>query len=100
MMPSICSFHSGEIGNNNYTGYRNKELDALLEKGRTTWRTEERRPVYKQVIDILKEDLPVLYISKSVTGNAFRDYLKGFRQGFGTRFSWYGGGAMYWWLDK
>jgi peptide/nickel transport system substrate-binding protein len=93
-------FHSGEIGKNNYTGYRNKELDALLEKGRATWRTEERRPIYKQVIDILKEDLPALYISKSVTGNAFRDYLKGFRKGFGSRFSWYGGGAKYWWLDK
>ena len=92
--------HSSEIGKNNYSRYSNKELDGLLEKGRTTWRTEERRPVYKRAIEILREDLPVLYLSKSVTGNAFRDYMKGFRKGFGTRFSWYGGGAMYWWLDK
>ncbi len=51
-------------------------------------------------LEIISEDLPALYLSKSVTGNAFRDYMKGFRKGFGTRFSWYGGGAMYWWLDK
>jgi peptide/nickel transport system substrate-binding protein len=93
-------FHSGEIGKNNWSRYSNKELDALLEKGRTTWKMEDRPPIYRKVIDILMEDLPGLYLHKSVVGVAFRDYVKGFRKGFSTRFAWHGGGIKYWWLDK
>jgi peptide/nickel transport system substrate-binding protein len=92
--------HSGEIGKNNWSRYSNKELDALLEKGRTTWRWEDRVPIYKQVLEILKEDLPVLYTTKSVTTYGFRDYLKGYRKGFSARMAWHGGGVKYWWLDK
>ena len=92
--------HSNEIGKSNWSGYKNSQLDALLEKGRTTWRQEDRVPIYRQVIEILKEDLPVLYIAGSVTSYAFRDYVKGFRKGMATRFAFHGGGAKYWWLDR
>lgn len=92
-------FHSSEIGQNNCCRYANKELDALLEKGRTTWKTEDRKPIYKKVIEILKEDLPVWYFAKGCVGYGFRDNLKGFRPGFATRYSFYGGGVKYWWLE-
>jgi len=39
--------HSGEIGKNNYARYSDKEMDDLLEKGRTTWKWEDRVPIYK-----------------------------------------------------
>ena len=39
-------------------------------------------------------------VSKPVVGYALRDYLKGFRKGFGLRPAWYGGGTKYWWLEK
>ncbi len=92
--------HSSEINNNNYSRYNNKEVDALLEKGRTTMKWEDRKTFYKKALEILREDLPIHYFFKPVVGYAFRDYVKGFRKGFSTRAAWYRGGTKYWWLDK
>lgn len=47
--------HSGEIGKNNYSRYANKELDSLLEKGRTSWQWQDRLPYYKKVVEIIRE---------------------------------------------
>jgi peptide/nickel transport system substrate-binding protein len=93
-------FHSSQIGRNNWTRYSNKELDELLEKGRTTVNREDRKSIYKKVIETLREDVPVLYLYQAVVGYALRDYVKGFRKGFGVRFGWHDGGAKYWWLDR
>jgi peptide/nickel transport system substrate-binding protein len=92
--------HSGEIGKNNVARYGNPKLDALLEEGRKTLRWEDRVPIYKQVIEIIKEDLPILYITKEVVAIAIRDYVKGYRKGFAVRVSYHGGGIKYFWLDK
>jgi peptide/nickel transport system substrate-binding protein len=92
--------HSSEIGKNNYSRYSNKEVDALLEKGRTAIKWEDRKPFYRKALEILREDLPIHYFFKPVVGYAYRDYLKGFRKGFSTRPAWYRGGVKYWWLDK
>ena len=93
-------FHSSEIGKNNFCRYSNPELDALLEKGRTTWKWEDRVPLYKRVIEILAEDVPVFFLYKPVQGSALRDYVKGYRKGFAFRLAWHGGGLKYWWIDK
>jgi peptide/nickel transport system substrate-binding protein len=93
-------FHSSEIGKNNWTMYSNKEVDTLLEKARITWNPEDRRPAYKKVVETLREDLPILFLLKSVIGVCLRDYIKGYRKGFATRFGWHGGGPKYWWLEK
>jgi len=93
-------FHSSEIGKNNFSRYNNKTLDDLLEKGRTTWKWEERIPIYKKVVEHLWEELPVLFLYKPAVGYALQEYVKGFRKGFSTRYAWYRGGAKYWWIDK
>lgn len=93
-------FHSSEIGKNNWARYKNPEIDKLVTQGRTTWEMEERRPIYKKVVDILIEDLPVLYTIDSVVGYGFRNTLKGFVPGFATRTSFFGGGVKYWWIGK
>ena len=93
-------FHSGEIGKNNYSRYGNKEVDGLLEKARATIRWEERAPLYRRVIEIVHEDLPILFLAKSTIPVAFRDYVKGFEAGAGTWFGYYGGGMVKTWLDK
>ncbi len=90
---------SDEIGKNNYSRYSNKEVDALLERGRKTMNMEERRSIYAKAVDIFKEDLPILYMIKITVGNALRDYVKGYRDGFGIR-AFYRGGMKYYWLDK
>ncbi len=92
--------HSSEIDKNNFSRYSNKEVDALLEKGRITMNLEERREIYKKVIEIVKDDVPIFYVGKPVVGVAFRDHLKGYRKGFTMRFAWSGGGTKYWWLEK
>ena len=93
-------YHSSEIGKNNYSRYSNKDVDAILEKGRTTLKWEDRKELYRKVLENLREDLPILYFFKPVVGYAFNDYLKGFRKGFTVRPAWHGGGMKYWWLDK
>ena len=92
--------HSGEIGKNNYSRYSNKELDGLLEKARATVRWEERAQFYRRVIEIVHEDLPILYLAKSIIPVAFRDYVKGWDGGAGTLFDYHGGGMKMVWLDK
>jgi len=92
--------HSGEIDKNNYSRYSNKELDALLEKGRTTWKWEDRVPVYRKVVEKIQDDLPILYLAKSIIPIAYRDYVKGHGGGASTWFGYYGGGMKMVWLDK
>jgi peptide/nickel transport system substrate-binding protein len=94
------NFHSGEIGKNNWSRYSNKELDELLEKGRTTWKWEDRVPIYRKVVEIIKEDLPILYLAKTIIPVVYRDYVKGFEAGAATWFGYYGGGMKKTWLDK
>ncbi|MGG1662554.1 ABC transporter substrate-binding protein [Brevibacillus sp. NRS-1366] len=50
--------HSSQIGVANFGRVNNKELDALLEKGRTTMNEEERRKSY---VDIQKLDIEQAY---------------------------------------
>ena len=93
-------FHSSEIGKNNWARYKNPEMDKLVEQGRSTWETEERRQIYKKVVDILMEELPIIYTIDSVVGYGFRNDLKGFVPGFATRYAFDGGGVKYWWIEK
>jgi peptide/nickel transport system substrate-binding protein len=46
--------HSKEIDRNNWSRYSNTVLDGLLEKGRTTWKWEDRLPIYKKAIEIIQ----------------------------------------------
>jgi len=92
--------HSSELEKNNWSRYSNKELDESLEKGRTTWNWEERVPIYRKVVEIIKEDLPILYLAKMVIPVARREYVKGYEAGAATWFGYYGGGMKKVWLDK
>jgi peptide/nickel transport system substrate-binding protein len=92
--------HSSEIGKNNLSRYSNPKMDELLEKGRLTLRWEDRQQIYKQVVELIKEDLPHLYVTKEIVTIALRDYVKGYRKGFTLRLAWAGGGVKYFWLDK
>lgn len=92
--------HSGEIDKNNWSRYSNNEIDELLEKGRTTWKWEDRVPIYQKIVEIIKEDLPILYLLKSVIPVAYRDYVKGHEVGASTWFGYYGGGFSRVWLDR
>ncbi|MBI5969447.1 MAG: ABC transporter substrate-binding protein, partial [Deltaproteobacteria bacterium] len=92
--------HSSEIDKNNFSRYSNKEVDALLEKGRTTWKWEDRVPIYRKIVEIAKEELPIVYLAKAKILLVFRDYVKGLEGGAATWFGYYGGGLKKVWFDK
>lgn len=54
-------FHSSMLGGgNNYSGYSNPEVDALIEKARVESDQDERLETYGQIYEILKEDVPLI----------------------------------------
>jgi peptide/nickel transport system substrate-binding protein len=67
-------------GAQNYGDFSNPEIDALLEKGRSTFGTNERKAIYDQVQDkLLKELNPRVWFYWSNPVIAMRSYCKGFR---------------------
>lgn len=56
--PDILSllFHSSQIGGLNHVRVKNPELDALLDKGRTTIDSEERKQVYAEIQKIIVDN--------------------------------------------
>lgn len=57
-------WHSSKAvpGGLNFIGYKNPEVDALLEKGRRLLRPEERKPVYDRLQEILREEAPYTFL--------------------------------------
>lgn len=56
-------FHSSMLGGgNNYSGYSNPEVDSLIEQARTSSNSDERLELYRQIYEILKEDVPLIPI--------------------------------------
>ncbi|MEH7347590.1 ABC transporter substrate-binding protein [Gottfriedia acidiceleris] len=49
-------FHSSQIGGLNHIRVKNPELDALLEKGRTTTNAEERKQIYADAQKLIVEN--------------------------------------------
>ncbi|MDN4524040.1 ABC transporter substrate-binding protein [Fictibacillus fluitans] len=49
-------FHSSQLGGFNHSRAKNKELDALLEKGRATLDSEERKKIYAEAQKIIVEE--------------------------------------------
>lgn len=69
-------FHSGEIGRNNRTRYKNPEMDQWIEKGEATVKLEERKKIYDHVQELAARDLPFigLWYGKNVA--VYRDEVK------------------------
>lgn len=73
-------FHSGSIPphGDNRGRYRNTEIDALLERGRTSLNPRDRRLIYSRVQKLLARDLPAipLWWAKNVV--VMNPHLRGF----------------------
>lgn len=57
-------WHSSKVGpgNLNFIGYKNPEVDRLLEKGRHILDQDERKIIYDQVQEILHQEQPYCFI--------------------------------------
>jgi len=57
------TWHSSMIsGGNNHLGFRNKEVDTLLEQGRRTFEQEKREKIYYRIHEILHVEQPCIFI--------------------------------------
>lgn len=68
----------GSEGANNDQHYRNEEIDALLAEARAEPDPEARKALYDQTRDILKEDLPLIYLYHIKYFYTLRDGIEGF----------------------
>ena len=56
-------FHSSQFGDpGNRSFYKNEKVDELLDKGRQSTDQEERNAAYKEVSEILVEEVPMVYL--------------------------------------
>jgi peptide/nickel transport system substrate-binding protein len=57
-------WHSSKTGPSelNFISYKNEEVDALLEKGRSTFDRAERKRCYDRIQEILAEDQPYIFL--------------------------------------
>ncbi|MFT9846768.1 ABC transporter substrate-binding protein [Aneurinibacillus sp. REN35] len=81
--------------NSNFNGYNNPKMDGLLEKGLTTVNQDERKSIYNDVQNLLREDLSFMstYYYPVIEGS--RSHVKGY-------VSWSAGYPRLWnvWLEK
>ena len=77
--PDILSSSHQTDGARNYGKFSDPEIDALLEKGRTTLGTENRVPIYDEIqTKLLEEHVPRIFFNWGVPTVAHRPWLKGF----------------------
>lgn len=57
-------WHSSKTGKKefNFISYKNKEVDALLEKGRRSFNIEERKKAYFRIQEILADEVPYIFL--------------------------------------
>ncbi len=72
-------FHSRSIGTSkNRIGYRNSEVDELIDKAKTAIDIEERKKYYYRIQEILQDELPVISMWHETNFAAIDRRLEGF----------------------
>jgi peptide/nickel transport system substrate-binding protein len=76
---NYSTWHSSQQkeGQYNFVSYTNKEVDRLLEQGRTEFDIKKRKKIYKKIHEILNREQPYLFLyfadSKHVIHNRFKN---------------------------
>lgn len=93
-IPTEANGNTGQ----NYAGYKNAKLDALLDKGAATLKQADRLPIYKQIQQIVYDELPLLYVYYFVNIDVAPKNLQGWKPApFTNTISW---NAYEWKLTK
>ena len=72
-------FHSKSIGTSkNRIGYRNAEVDELIDRGKTAIDIEERKKYYHRIQEILQDELPVISMWHETNVAVMDKRLEGF----------------------
>ena len=75
-------YHSSQIGPAPFTnaaGYRNDRVDALFDQGARTVEREKRTPIYRQMQEIVVQELPYVWLVETPTTRAWSARCGGFR---------------------
>jgi len=71
-------WHSSQITNGlNFSGYKNKEADKLLEDGRQTLDANLRGQKYNKFLDIIQQDVPAIFLYQSTNYYAVKKEVQG-----------------------
>jgi len=70
------NFHSE--GNSNSYGYKNEEVDRLLEEGRSTFDKQKRYDMYREVQEIVVDDVADVYIAYHNIAVVTKSSVKGY----------------------
>jgi peptide/nickel transport system substrate-binding protein len=95
-------FHTekGASKTHNYARYSNPRLDRLLENGRVELDPQKRYRIYKEVVELLHEELPRVSLGFTRYMFAFRGYVKGFQTNPDGFYNYGVGGLTMTWLDR
>ncbi len=74
--PLYSLYHSSSIGATNYTHYINKDVDAMIEKGRSTIDEKEREQIYQDIQIRICEDAPAIFYWEQDTTHAYSKKLR------------------------
>ena len=94
-LASTSSVAKGGKGSN-VMQYSNPKVDALLEKGRSTFDREQRKAIYTEVQQIVREDLPFLPIFAYTIVLGRKAKLDGFQFNPNTRTASWNAAAWSW----
>lgn len=79
-------FHSSQIGPTDFTnssGYRNPEVDALLDQAAETIDRNQAKEVYRRMQEVVVNDLPYLWLVETVSTRAHPNNCFGFKYNSG-----------------
>jgi len=75
--PSALYNRIGSKGTMNFRGYNSPEIDKLLEEASAIGIQEQRGAKYKEVQQIMAQDIPIIPIMEWVDVSAMHDYVEG-----------------------
>ncbi|TLS36263.1 ABC transporter substrate-binding protein [Pseudalkalibacillus caeni] len=62
----------------NLAFYENKKVDELLETARASTNEDERAAAYKEIQDIMAEEVPYIFVAQPYVQAPLRDWVKGY----------------------
>ena len=74
-------FISSNIGPtpfSNASAYRSEEVDRLFDEALTTVDRDQRSRIYREISEIVVDDLPYLWLVETVANRAYRSHCQGF----------------------
>lgn len=89
-----------QLGGRTQPCYGNPRVDQLLDDARKTTDIRKRHQIYKEVIEVLQEDVADIPIAFVPRGYAFQNYVKEFSPTIMAAYSYGNGGLLKTWMDK